>query len=127
MKLREVLDSNDSFIVGGHQIVHARSYKRETPAWVTKNSEIRKLLLRSFPRLATNERQKRAAARWAMIIHLFYHMGYTSSQVAEEMGLALNKVKAICKSIRRVSKGLRADGRGKLTGKLGRPKKHAPK
>ena len=124
-QLRRVLDGNDGFISGGNQIVGARTYKRKTPKWVLDDKKIGILLLRSFPKLATNSSQREAAGRWAAIIHLYFRMGYTRNQVADEIGSTEEKIKSIIRSIRRVFKGLRANGSGKLSGKRGRPKNSA--
>jgi len=122
-QLRKSMDSNDSFIDHGHTVVKPRSYKREVPAWVLKDSEIRKLLLRSFPKLATNERQRDAAARWALIIHLYHRMKYTASQIAAELGTTTVRVENVLRSIRRVQRGQSANGSGLIGRKRGRPKK----
>jgi len=125
-QLRRVLDGNDGFISGGNQIVGARTYKRKTPKWVLDDKKISALLLRSFPKLATDGNQREAAGRWAAVIHLYFRMKYTHAQVADEIGSTKEKIEYVIRSIYRASKGLRADGRGKLSGKRGRPKvKHA--
>jgi len=129
-KLRQSLDSNDTFMGGGHQIVKPRTYKshvrRQTPSWVFKDSEVQKVLLRSFPKLKTNAKQRDAAARWAAVINLFFRLGYTDTQVAQELGTSPLKIECVVRSIRRASQGLRTDGRGLLGArKRGRPKKHA--
>jgi hypothetical protein len=108
------LDQNDGFMQGGHQIVQARTYKRKTPAWVYKDSEIQKVLLRAFPKLATDDRQRDSAGRWGLVIHLYFRLGYTRGQIAEELDTTTERVKGLIRSIYRVSKGRRADGRGPL-------------
>ncbi len=126
-QLRRSFDSKDAFVSGGHQVVQARSNKRLIPDWAMSDTRVREILLRSFPNLKTNVRQRNAAARWMWIIQLYYRLGYTYTQVAEEIGSNPEKVRCVLKSVRRVAIGRRADGRGLLTGKRGRPKKHAPK
>lgn len=120
---------SDTFASGGSQIVNARTYKRLlTPTWVYHDSEIRTVLLRAFPKLATDEKQREAAARWGAVIHLYYKMRYTSSQVAQELGTSTLKIKNVLRSISRVSKGLRANGSGRRGGvRTGRPKLRASK
>lgn len=112
-KLHNVMDGSEGFI-SGHGIVKARTYKRNVPKWALSDSSIRKVVLRAFPRMATDPRQRDAAARWAAVIHLYFRMGYTRSQIAEEIGSSTQKVHGVIRSILRVSKGLRADGNGKL-------------
>lgn len=124
-QLRGSFDPKDSFLSSGHQVVQARSNKRETPDWAMSNARVREILLRSFPKLKTETRQRNAAARWMWVIQLYYRLGYTYTQVAEEIGSSPVKVENVIRSIKRVVQGLRADGRGRLTGKRGRPKKHA--
>ncbi len=117
-KLRKVMDSTETF-VGGHQIVHARTYKRQIPEWVLSDRKIREVVLRAFPNMVTSPRQRESALRWVSVIHLYYRMGYTRSQIAEEIGSTSLKVHNMIRAISRVSKGLRANGTGKITGKRG--------
>ena len=119
-RLRHAVD--DSFVGGGHQIVQARQYKKIVPAWVNDNAEIRKIVIRSFPKWDSNDKQRIRAARWVRIIQLYFRAGYTRTQVAEEMSLTSEQVKSIIRGIRRVSGGKRADGSGNLRGHPGRPK-----
>ena len=51
-RLKDVLDGNDTYVSGGHQIVKARTYKRIVPAWALSDKKVRQLLLRSFPNFA---------------------------------------------------------------------------
>lgn len=125
MKLRQQIDQNDTFSLGGHRIVHARTHKRKVPLWALNDTKVQALLLRSFPKLHTDARQQEAAGRWAAIIHLYFRMKYTRSQVAEEIGSTVIKVRDVLRSILRVSKGLRANGTGVLGAPKGRPKKRA--
>lgn len=125
-ELRRSLDSNDQFISGGHQLVQARSYKRQMPDWAKSQSSIRKLLLRSFPKLETSPRQRSAASRWAMVINLYFTMGYTRSQIAEEMGTSEIRIIGVLRSITRASRGQSANGTGVLGRKRGRPRKIVP-
>ena len=122
--LRNRVDA--SFVYGGHQMVKARQHKHDTPDWVNNKSKIGKLLLTVFPKLQTNESQRESAARWARIIQLYFRVGYTRKQVAEEMNLTSAQVKGVIQGIRNVSEGRRADGRGIRKGSRGRPKKDVP-
>lgn len=109
------------------QIVQARTYRRVSPLWTKSDKKIQELVTRSFPKMQTDPVQRAAAARWVSVIHLYFRMGYTRSQIAHELGSTYTKIKGIIRSITRVSNGLRADGYGKLKGFRGRPKNAAPK
>lgn len=109
--LRQVLDQSDRFNVA-HQVTGARTYKRRVPTWAMNDQLIRRLLLKTFPKMATSKVQRASAARWGAVIHLYFRMGYTRSQIAEEIGSTAVKVHGVIRSILRVSKGLRADGSG---------------
>jgi hypothetical protein len=123
-QLARSLDQNDGFKQGGHQIVHARTYRRKTPSWAYNDSEIQKVLLRAFPKLAIDDRQRDSAGRWGLVIHLYFRLGYTRGQIAEELDSTVERVKSYIRSIYRVSKGRRADGKGPLK-RLKKPR-HAP-
>src|ERR1700719_4810332 len=115
------LDYNECFMTRGHQIVHARTYKRKVPAWTLKDKEVQKVLLRAFPKLATDDNQRESAGRWVWVIQLYFRLGYTRGQIADELVTTTERIKGVIRSIYRVSEGRRADGRGPLK------RWHAPK
>jgi hypothetical protein len=125
-QLRKVVDTSDLFISDGNQDVGARQYARLVPAWAKSDKAIKSLLLRSFPKLATDPKQREAAGRWAAVINLYFRLGYTRSQVAEEIGSSSGKVHGVIRNISRVINGLRANGSGLRGGKRGRRKKSVP-
>jgi len=109
--LKTIIDTHDVFMAG-HRIVKIRRQKRPVPEWARHQKQIRGLLLRSFPRLATDQKQRKRAARWARIIHLFFVLGHTYSQVAGELDEQLLTVHKSINHIRNASRGLRPDGSG---------------
>jgi hypothetical protein len=123
-QLRKVLEGNDSFIAGGHRIVKLRQRRRVIPEWTRSNEKIKEVLLRSFPLLETDPKQRSGAARWARIIHLFFRLQYTYRQTAAELGMTFYAVRQATIYIRRVAAGIWSNGRGRFTGrKRGRPRK----
>jgi hypothetical protein len=128
-KLRTKFDGNDSFMTGGHQIIksagatlHADRMAK-VPVWAMHDGKIRELLLRSFPKLATNETQRSKAARWARVIQLYYRVGWTRNKIADELGMSLGALTSLLRSIKRASEGRRANGSGQLgMAPVGRPK-----
>ena len=69
------------------RIVGPRSYRgRKLQAWAMNDAEVQRLLLFAFPRMHDKrpryKRQREDAARWARVIHLYFRMKYTASQVA---------------------------------------------
>jgi hypothetical protein len=120
-QIRSVVDGSDSFILG-HQIAAPRAYARATPLWVYDKVAIRKILLRSFPRFETDLKQRDAAGRWARIIQLYFNLGYTYKEVAEELGEKPCKTRCSIEGIQYAAKGLRANKSGPTTGRIGRPK-----
>jgi hypothetical protein len=121
-KLRRRLDGDDRFF-GSHQIKKIRTRERDIPTWTLNDKEVRKILLRVFPLLKTHPASQRMAGRWSRIIHLYYRVQMSNSQVAKEMGMTLNALKMVLKSIRRVAKGRRADNSGPWIRPIGRPRK----
>lgn len=123
-QLRRVLGGNDPFTNQGHQIVTLRSRKRVIPDWARSNIRIREILLRSFPKLVINQKQRDRAARWARVIHLYFRLQWTSRQVADELDITPAAALSITRAITRVAAGNRANGTGKLgNNNKGRPKK----
>ncbi len=115
-KLRTVLDTNDSFVAGGHEIKKIRSRKKDSPAWAMDNKRVQKLLLGVFPKLRTDLKQRRRAARWAAAIHLFYRVGMTHSQIAAELKTKPVRIKLLLQHIRWAAKGWRSDHKGPRKG-----------
>lgn len=103
------MGSNDPFMNQGHQIVTLRKRKRDIPEWTMSNLKIREVLLRAFPKLAINQKQRDNAAVWAMIIHLYFRLQWTYKQVAEELKIKPVSVRNKLNGIRRVHNGMRAD------------------
>lgn len=124
-QLRKKFDSKDPFIAGGHQILKPRSDdKKSVPEWALNDKKVKEIILRSFPKFNTDTRQRKGAARWIRIIHLYWRMNQTRGQVAEEMGLKYSVVNNIIAAIKRVARGRRADNTDLLGhNKKGRPKK----
>lgn len=97
--------------------------KRSIPEWSWDNKAIREILLRSFPRLDSDEGQRIRAARWAFVIYQFFRKGSSYQDLAKRMRLTLPATKALIRSVRRAACGVRTSGSGALGGKRGRPLK----
>ena len=114
--LRSVFDADSSFI-DGHQVKRVRSLHdgRKVPAWSTDDDTVRKLLLRSFPKLGTNELQRMRAGRWMRVIQLYFRSKRSRREVAEDMRESENVIRMLVRSIKLAQKGCRANGTGKRT------------
>jgi hypothetical protein len=123
LQLRGKFDGQDPFMTGGHQIIKTRQSDRKIPDWATDDKQIQKILLRSFPKLKTDPRQRTGAARWAVIIQLFFRMKMTRSQVAEQTKLSSNTVQMLVRNIRRAAAGKRANWSTPTGKPTGRPKR----
>ena len=129
-ELRQYLDGKDPFMTGGHQIMKVRKKEKLIPKWVNDQQKIKEILLKSFPKLSTDSRQRMRAARWARVIQLYYKMDYTHGQIVDELNdeneeykVTLAQIRSIIRGIKRVATGRSANGTGKLGRKTGRPKK----
>jgi hypothetical protein len=110
--LRRVV-GDTSFIYGGYQVGKARTYNKRIPAWANNDVKITQFITRAFPKLSTNTRQQELARRWARVVHLYFRMGYTNTQIAKEMNLTPGQVRRTVQSLQRAAKGLWSDGAGK--------------
>ena|ERR1700688_3820541 len=128
-QLRKVFEGSDPFMGGkgggGHQIVGPRKRKRQVPLWAQNTEKIKAILIRSFPKLKTDLKQRARAARWARIINLYFVLGWTFLQVAEELNMKSGNLHNMTVSIRRAANGLRTNGKGPFGGKRGRPRKNS--
>jgi DNA-directed RNA polymerase specialized sigma24 family protein len=104
---------------GGPRASHKNRLKQR-PAWTNDNAEVQKLLLRVFPKLHTDANQERKAARWASVIYLYYFVGHTAADVADQLGIPVQTVLSTLYRIRRAAAGLRTDGKARAA-KRGRP------
>jgi hypothetical protein len=120
-QLRQHVDGADRFMTG-FQIGRARTYKRKPPEWTESKHDIQRVLLIAFPQLHNDQRQRRQAARWAQVIVLYFHLGYTAKQVGEEIGVKTSTVTGVIRRTRLVAAGHRSNGSGLRGGKRGRPR-----
>ena len=121
--LRQVLDGSDPFMTHGHQIKSVRKIKKNIPEWINDNKFIQKLLLKSFPKLTTDEKQRSRAARWVRIIHIYFKLNMASSQIAEELEITLKSAENIVYGIRKLVAGKDYHNRISIFKKKGKPKK----
>jgi len=116
-ELRTKIDYNEPFFEG-HRIIKPYASgpraNRKCPAWANSNAKIRALLLRSFPKLATNKKQRQGAGRWARIIQMYYRSQMTHGQICTELRSTLPTVASIIRAIDRAVKGKRANGRPRI-------------
>jgi hypothetical protein len=112
-ELRQSVDVDDQFMKG-HRVITPKKPAREIPDWARSDEAVRKLLLRSFPKLATSGMQRFRAARWMRVIQLYFRVQNSVGQVAKEMGLKKKTVQNIIQRVYLTSQGLRADGSAPL-------------
>ena len=123
-ELRASFDGQDPFMTQGHQIIKMRRSDRLTPEWAKSNKRVQEILLRSFPKLRTDPVQRGRAARWAVVIQLYYRMTMTRSQVAAQMKVTQKTISLLLDRIQRASKDMKTNGKGPLSKRpAGRPKK----
>lgn len=99
----------------GFQIKNIRRQEKEIPEWARTNEGIQKVLLTAFPRLHSDPNQRKRAGRWAQFIQCYFQLGWTESEVAEELNAKIGTIHTLRRSVVRTSKGLRANGSGPRT------------
>jgi hypothetical protein len=115
------LDRKDNFQTG-HGIRGGPTLRmRKMPKWMNNEKDIQRVLLRVFPKLQTDERQRKGALHWLGIIHRYFKMGQSAQSVAEELDSSATKVYDTAQRITRAGAGLRTTGKQR-TGRRGRPK-----
>src|SRR5258708_10416425 len=80
-KLRAMFDGDDGFMYG-HQPRKIRRPKREMPEWAASQTSIQEILLKAFPKLITDDTQRKAAGRWARVIQLYFRSGFSYRETA---------------------------------------------
>jgi hypothetical protein len=101
----EITLLKEAFGFGGYQVhrVPQRHEEKEVPAWAIKDESLRAILLAAFPKLNTNTSQRKAAARWAQAIQLYYRQGCTRTEVAEEMMETENAIMCLVHRIKKLA------------------------
>lgn len=129
-QLRKKFDGSDPFISQGHQIIKSAGATRhatrlsKVPEWARDDGKVQALLLRSFPKLKEDPRQRTRAARWALVINLYYRMGCTQNHIAEEMKISPQVVNQLLVRINRVATGTSSSHPARRSNRpRGRPKK----
>jgi hypothetical protein len=113
-QLRGLLDGNDTFAQGGHQIIKIRRPRKQIPVWVYDFPKIQEMLLRSFPKMIKDADQRKRAGRWARVINLYFRQQWTRGQIADELGMTYNHVNALIAGIKYAAKGLTTEGKKRL-------------
>ncbi len=104
---------------GGHQIINSNlagrtGTKRKDAKWIKSDKAVRQLLLRVFPKLETDEKQRERAGRWSRVIHLFYRLGMSYRDVAAEMNEKTSVVRCLLRSVRRAASGQSCNRSGRI-------------
>lgn len=102
--LRSVFDGSETFMGRGHGLVNEgrRGRKRTgVPDWVKDDEKVRGILLRAFPKLATDAGQRIRAGRWARVIDTYYREGVPASAVAADLGISKQSVEQIIRYLNR--------------------------
>ena len=84
--------------VDGAELVRIRpvgitDLPRCVPLWSLDDDCVRELILTSWPRWRTHAAQRRAAARWAAVITLYWRLGWTAPDVADSLRSTTGSVK----------------------------------
>ena len=125
-QLSRKIDAKDPFMTHGHQIIKPRSDdKKSVPEWVLDDKKVREIILRSFPKFSTDARQRKGAARWIRVIHLYFRMGMTRGQVAAELSVSPIVIKGIVQGLLQVGRGETVHHKNGHKRPRGRPKKIA--
>jgi hypothetical protein len=119
-KLHRKMD-DDAGMMRVHSI---RKGSRKVPTWALSDGDVRKILRRSFPLLDSNSRQRKQAAFWNRIIHLFFRKQMTRRDTAAEMGVPVDQIRATVQRIRNAAEGWRTNKSQKIgVNPNGRPKR----
>src|ERR1700721_1188915 len=101
------LDRKDNFQTGYGIRGGPTLRMQKMPEWMKNERDIQSLLLRVFPKLRTDERQRKSALRWLGVIQRYFKMGWSAQDVAEELSITVKKVYDTAQRITRAGAGLR--------------------
>lgn len=106
--LRSHVDGSDNF-VRGHGVIKTAGATRHTermkrvPVWALDDVKIAELIKIRFPKAQIDPEQRRLASRMLRLINLYYRVGSTTPQVAEELKMT---DKAVENAIYRLNKAM---------------------
>lgn len=113
-----IFAGSDSFMKGGHRIINSNRARvgpaRKNADWSKSNKKVQSLLLRVFPKMGTNDAQRKRAGRWLRIIQLYFRSGYSYGDTAIEINEKKKFVQNVLYRINRALHGLPCDGRKKF-------------
>lgn len=112
-----IFAGSDSFMKGGHRIINSNRARvgpaRKNADWAKSDKKVQKLLLRVFPKMLTDDKQRKRAGRWLRVIQLYFRYGYSYGDTAAEIGEKKKFVQDVLCRINRALQGLPCDGRKK--------------
>ena len=117
------LDRKDSFQTGHGRRGGPTLRMQKIPKWMNQESDIQRVLLRVFPKLKTDEHQRKSALRWLGLIHWYFKIGWSAQDVAEKLHISAKTVHETAQRIRYAGAGLRTTGKQR-TGRRGRPRRN---
>jgi Sigma-70, region 4 len=123
-QIRKSFDGSDNF-ASGHQIITVRQgKKRSVPEWVSDDEKFKDFLLRVFPKMQEDEKQRLRAGRLTRIFYMHYRANLTYGDIAYELGITTKSVERTLHRIRSIAEGKWSNGKGKHGLRpRGRPKK----
>lgn len=124
LKLLTKLDGSEPFMNRGYRIIKPRHKVKEIPDWAMDDKKVQEIILRSFPKLSTDPKQRMQAGRWVRIIYLYFRREFTVGDIAHILGtpnddgskivpMSRSAVKTLIRSIKRAAEGKRCNsGKG---------------
>jgi hypothetical protein len=86
LELLDKMDASEPFMRGGHKVVKPRHKTKVIPDWALDDVKIQEIVLRSFPKLHIDGKQRAGAARWVRVIFLYFRREFTEGQIAYFLG-----------------------------------------
>jgi hypothetical protein len=138
LKLLKKLDGSEPFMNRGYRILKPRHKVKNVPEWALDDKRVQEIVLKSFPKLSTDPKQREQAGRWVRVIYLYFRREFTIGDIAQVLGkpnedgskivpISLNTIRALIRSIKRAASGRSANGSGILGRRRGRPNKSCPR
>jgi len=86
--------------------VRTRKRERQIPAWALDDKRVRQVILKEFPKLVTNARQRALAGRWARVLYLYFRVCQWDKTIAEVAGCTVRAVEGVIRRAREVGEEL---------------------
>jgi hypothetical protein len=105
---RDEVDGDD---MSSYHPVRTREHERFVPLWVLDDEKLRQVILKTFPKQATDAQQRESAGRLLRIVYLYFRANQWVKTIAGAVGCSVRAVEGVIRRARKVGAEMFGSGR----------------